>query len=499
MVGLWLLFVATNPGRNETIDSDMRQTVARQLWTTGSVAVHSIPPDSQGYPWVPAGPGRWVAPYGVGQSLVFVPFDMIAAAMERVAPASWRERVGWLPIGFILLPLLGLALWATMRALLREWGLPDPWPVAGASLMMLATLLFHYAGDPQEETQVSLLLALAMLFALRLRRTPTWRLAMLAGLCVGGAFVTRTVAIFAVLIVPVLVLSAVREPRARVRLLAVMGVAAAAIASISFWYNYARFGSPFTVGYDRLGQFQYAGLDRRTPMVILSLLFGPGIGLFILSPALLIGAFGAGDVWRRDRWYVLGALLAIGACYLFFGCWHNSYTGGVVWGTRYQTHLLPILALPVTIGLRRLTASTSGRRATVAVLTLSIFIQVLSVITTQHMEYFQAGCDPNLQDPFGAPLRNSLQYGQLERRVDNVARWATRRPPALIGDAACQATETLMWDRYMPNFWGPVYAKRLAHGGRAIVAFWFAMLVAAVAMVTVGLRRALRAPDADSR
>ena len=47
----------------------------------------------------------------------------------------------------------------------------------------------------------------------------------------------------------------------------------------------------------------------------------------------------------------------------------------------------------------------------------------------------------------------------------------------------------------MPNFWGPVYAHRIARGGGALVVFWFAMLAASVAMVVVGLRRALAQRD----
>src|SRR5262249_38285806 len=129
--------------------------------------------------------------------------------------------------------------------------------------------------------------------------------------------------------------------------------------------------------------------------------------------------------------------------------------------------------------------------AAIALLAVSIVVQALSVFTTEHMEYYQAGCEPGLEDPIGAPLRNSPTRGQLGRRIDNVARWVLRRPPALLGDATCQATETLMWDRYMPNFWGPVYAHRIGRGGGALIALWLATLVAAIALVAVGLRRAL--------
>jgi hypothetical protein len=491
VLGLWLLFLATNPGRDGMNDVVMRQMVARQMWSAHTVAFRALPPQAAGLPWVPAGENRWVAPYGVGQSLLFLPFDAFGAVLERVSPPRWRERVGWLPIGLGLLPLIGVATWLALRALLGAWGLPPPWPVAGASVMMLGTLLFHSAGDGQEELLVACLLTLAMLFAVRLRRQPTWRTAALTGLCVGAAFVTRSVSVFGLLVVPPLVLSAGTDARSRLRLLAMVGSVAALTASLSLWYNQARFGSPFVVGYDRLGHLAKISFDARSPRVIAALLLGPGVGLLVLAPALLVGGFGLGALWRRDRAYLVGAALACGACYLFFSTWHDSYVGGVAWGTRYQTHLIPILALPVTLGLRRLVTSPGGRRAAGALLAVSLCLQALSVFTTEQLEYYQASCDQTLPDAIETPMRSSLVHGQLMRRAGNVASWALHRRPPAVGDATCQANVALMWDRYVPNFWGPVFARRMAHGGSAVVALWSALLLGALAAVFVGLRREL--------
>jgi hypothetical protein len=114
-LGLWLLLLATNPGRNETIDVGVRLAVTRQLWTAGKVAVDR-PHVIEGL-WIEIAPDRYVAPYGIGQSLVFVPFDMVSSVLEHFTPKAWRGQLPWLPIGFGLLPLLGLGYWYALRRL----------------------------------------------------------------------------------------------------------------------------------------------------------------------------------------------------------------------------------------------------------------------------------------------------------------------------------------------------------------------------------------------
>src|SRR5262249_1976934 len=95
-LGLWLLLLATNPGRNEDIDAGARLAVTRQLWTAGEVAVRHPAPGTEELLWTETAPDRYVAPYGIGQSLVFVPFDMVSWVLEHFIPGAWR--VSWLPI-----------------------------------------------------------------------------------------------------------------------------------------------------------------------------------------------------------------------------------------------------------------------------------------------------------------------------------------------------------------------------------------------------------------
>jgi hypothetical protein len=509
-LGLWLLLLATNPGRNENVDVGARLAVTRQLWTAGEVAVRHPPHGTEDL-WIEIAPDRYVAFWEIGQSLVFVPFDMVSSVLEQFTPETWRGQLAWLPIGFGLLPLLGLGYWYALRRLLQEWGFIHPWPTLGALAMMLGTIMFFYAGQAHEENLVGLCLTLSMLFALRLRRRPIWNNALAAGFFAGACLTIRPVSVFALLIVPVLIFTLEGSWTTRSRFVAVTGVATAAVASIGLWYNFARFGNAFTVGHDRMGHLSYFAFDGRSPKVLVSLLFGPGAGLLVLSPVLAIAICGMHQLWKRDRPYVVGMLVALLSCYSFFSAWHDFYAPG--WGTRYQIHILPLLAIPVALGLQRLAVTARGRALAVVVFALSVGIQSLSVFATQHIEHFQASCEaialpshtqwisdsgtrlPSWamsEERWDLQLLNSPVHGQLERRVQNLVRWAAGAPPPPLPDLECRSTMATMWDRYIPNFWGPVYAHRLARSDKWILLFWSMLLGASLLAIGVGLRRELR-------
>jgi hypothetical protein len=91
-LGLWLLLLATNPGRNENVDVGARLAVTRQLWTAGEVAVRHRPHGTEDL-WIEIAPDRYVALWEIGQSLVFVPFDMVSSVLEHFTPAVGTDAL----------------------------------------------------------------------------------------------------------------------------------------------------------------------------------------------------------------------------------------------------------------------------------------------------------------------------------------------------------------------------------------------------------------------
>src|SRR5436309_1410968 len=106
-LGLFLLFAAFSPGRLISVDTGLRLSVTRQIWRHGSfhlnereVAGNGLVPNAGDGLLVRVTAGRTTF-YGIGQSLVFVPFDMVGAVLGSFG----GERAALLPLLFLYAPL----------------------------------------------------------------------------------------------------------------------------------------------------------------------------------------------------------------------------------------------------------------------------------------------------------------------------------------------------------------------------------------------------------
>jgi hypothetical protein len=169
------------------------------------------------------------------------------------------------------------------------------------------------------------------------------------------------------------------------------------------------------------------------------------------------------------------------------------------WGPRYQVHDVTLFALPLTFGLRALARHWSGRLLLGIVVPLSLCIQLAAVFTTVHLEYAQNDLK-TLED--NHRLIVSAHDGQLWRRVRNIGAWLTEtdRPAAVPLEPAPELTPDarglhveLIRARYVPNFWGPVIAKRLSGVPAALVwTVWSVCLALASVLLAVTTWRLLR-------
>ncbi|MBI3965493.1 MAG: hypothetical protein HY329_07640, partial [Chloroflexi bacterium] len=118
------------------------------------------------------------------------------------------------------------------------------------------------------------------------------------------------------------------------------------------WYNWAAFGSPFTLGYASLGglpKFQ-EGMSRGLLGVtwpdlgaLWGITFSPYRGLFLLSPWLLLAVPGVWLAWRR-RPTEAALLAAVPIAYLLFNSAYFFWEGGDSLGPRHTVPALPFLA-----------------------------------------------------------------------------------------------------------------------------------------------------------
>jgi hypothetical protein len=105
-------------------------------------------------------------------------------------------------------------------------------------------------------------------------------------------------------------------------------------------YNWARFGSPLNFGYgaENFSTSLFKGL--------FGIWFSPGRSVFVYSPMLLLAIPGAWLLYKRDKVLTILCLIPVLGYTLIIASWH-AWDGGLSWGARLMTPLVPILAVLV--------------------------------------------------------------------------------------------------------------------------------------------------------
>jgi hypothetical protein len=127
-------------------------------------------------------------------------------------------------------------------------------------------------------------------------------------------------------------------------------------------YNHRIFGSPFTIGYEHLGnEFQASmsqglmGINWPRLLVLFYLTFHPAQGLFWQSPVLLMDFIGI-YYMLIDKQYRVEAIVIVfsSVFYLLLNSGYFMWWGGASFGPRHLIPMLPFLAIPLVFVPRRL-------------------------------------------------------------------------------------------------------------------------------------------------
>lgn len=475
--GLFLLFLAASPGRVLSFDVGVRAEIARALWSRGTVFV---PPGSAVDAALVKRPGTpgGTSFYGMGQSLLLIPFDALGVLLVRLTGLSgWAaEKLTGLPLVFLYIPLLGVAWWWAMAVWLQTLGLARGCAQRGAAIFSLTSILFVYSSQTaQEESLVGTLALLSTALWVRgLDQPRRWQWTT-AGFLAGYALLVRLNSFWILLPLLGVTLDAWSKSRDTRAILRAIGFACLgalppllAIAFFAYW----RFGSPFASGYD-LAAAQQLGVTWATfqPEVFWGLWFGLGKGLMVLSPVLWLAPVGWRAAWKDRPFLGFSIVLAFLGSTLLCAFIYNNPDGSECWGARYQVHLIGFLAYPVALGFRRARAAAGAWAY--ALLVLSTIPQFAAVVAPDAYEYIQTEADQRLQ----GTLITSGVHGQLGMRLSNIARWATEplgTPPSLQLAA--------MEHSFVPNVWGFAWSRKCDNCGlrRFIVLGWMTLLVLAL-------------------
>ncbi len=141
-------------------------------------------------------------------------------------------------------------------------------------------------------------------------------------------------------------------------------------------YNHYAFHSWTHLAYSNIPRQQkgFFGIDPPSLRVLATLLLDSR-GLLTISPVLVMGAIGTALLYRRGRRAEALTIGGICFCYLAYNSGYYLPFGGGFMGPRFLDTLLPFLAFPIALALKRFPGPT------VALAAVSITTTVIATIT----------------------------------------------------------------------------------------------------------------------
>lgn len=383
--------------------------------------------------------------YGLLAWLSMVPAYAVASALgpapEPVGPAfPFGSEV--LPLaGLLFNPLIGATLIALIYLLTRAVGLSRSHSLAAAVIAGFASPIWVYSGTMSSIPLATTLIIAALLALARGRQRHQTALGFSSGLLAGLAAATRPDFI---LFAPILLIAAFAlRPHpagaavARAALWAV-GWAIVVVPGVGL-YNLYRTGDILNFGYS---EQTFLWATDRAHIGLFGILASSGFGLFVYFPLGVLGLWGlltgGGERWLR--WTMAAAtLMAI----LLYGSF-NDWEGGVSWGPRYLTSIVPFLAIGVGGLLAGPRVSLPARLAVAFLAVWGAAVSVLGILFDYQRGWqnlWDVGARPDqiIWDPhfspIGAHLRLLRQWfdGLVEPDFYLAHKLGVWTVPALVG------------------------------------------------------------------
>jgi hypothetical protein len=402
-----LLAFVVQSGELGTSDTTTRLQTTHWLWTSEP----QVFPNNFG---LPGRGGQLYSWYGIGQSLLMLPSDLVGTWI-----AHWRifseygddPGVRSIVVSYstsilvnVLTALVAFRLLCQLRFSVRE-------SVLGVLALMFCTTQLHYTQNMMENNYILLLTLTGFSFQYEWLRTGSKR-ALLAGCAALGLnLLTRLttgldLVAGGVFLLLVLWFERVRGHELWQRLVAYCQVAAPVYAFfllVDRLYQFYRFGS-FTNTYVSLFAKEQRLVDPTLPanfpwstpfhVGFLGALFKPEKSIFLFDPLLVLAILLLVVLWKRlspeVRAYGVASLLLLLA-YISFYARYTFWAGDFAWGDRYvstSVELAALLAVPVLLRHRE-NLSAWIWRGGMALIAASLMIQLASLAFWLPLEIYQ--------------------------------------------------------------------------------------------------------------
>jgi hypothetical protein len=328
--------------------------------------------------------GHYYSARAPGLALFSMPFY---DALNLVHAESWTDRHVAPPDhpGDEMIYLLGL--WGNvlpgLLLVLLVWRVADRFEpgygIATAVVLALGTMVLPFSQLLFSHMFTTFLAFAAFWLMVREREGPPDPLLLgLAGLAMGYAFSSEYPTFFAAIVLGLFLLS-------RKDSLTALGVVRRGGAYVLggligivplLLYNHYAFHSWTHLAYSDVPRQQkgFFGIGAPSLRVLVTLLFDSR-GLLTISPVLIMGGVGTVMLYKRGRRAEALTIAGICLCYLLYNSGYYLPFGGGFMGPRFLDTLLPFLAFPIALALKRYPGPT------IALAAISITTTVIATIT----------------------------------------------------------------------------------------------------------------------
>ncbi len=405
-----LLALVVQSGELGTADTMHRLQTTHWLWTHEPQVFPNEYPEfglhgrgGQLYSW-----------YGIGQSLLMLPADLVGTWVARwkmFAEYTDDPAVRSIVVSYSTNILVNVLTALIVLRLLRQLRFTTKEAALGVLALLFCTTHLHYTQNMMENNYIMLLTLAGFSFQYEWLRTGSRRALFWGSCALGLNLLTRLTTGLDLIAAGVFLLLVLWFERVRGRELwqRFAGYCKVAAPVYTFFllvdrcYQYYRFGS-FTNTYVPLFAREQmlqdptlpANFPWSTPFYegVLGPLFKPEKSIFLFDPLIVVAIVLLAWTWKRlapeVRAFGVTSLLLL-AGYISFYARYTYWAGDFAWGDRYVStavEMAALLAVPLLVRYRG-TLSALARRAAVAVIILSLVIQIASLMFWLPLEIYQ--------------------------------------------------------------------------------------------------------------
>ena len=446
-----LLAFVVQSGELGTADTMHRLQTTHWLWTSEPQVFPNEYPEFG----LHGRGGRLYSWYGIGQSLLMLPADLVGtwiAHWQVFSDYGDDPAVRSIVVSYSTNILVNVLTALIAFRLLRQFRFSVRESVLGVLALMFCTTHLHYTQNMMENNYIMLLTLAGFSFQYEWLRTGSNRALLLGCSALGLNLLTRLTTGLdliagGVFLLLVLWFERVRGRELWQRFVAYCKVAAPVYAFfllVDRLYQFYRFGS-FTNTYVSLFATEQRMLDPTlapnfpwtTPFRegFLGALFKPEKSIFLFDPLLVLAIVLLVMLWKRlspeIRAYSVTSLLLLLA-YISFYARYTFWAGDFAWGDRYvstSVELAALLAVPLLLRYRE-NVSAWIWRGGIVLIAISLIIQLVSLAFWLPLEIYQ-------METLGHPTF------VIALRLKNIAAFALGKM-----DAWGLNTEAMHWDAW---------------------------------------------------